>query len=103
MLTVIEYIGGLLLLVLLFKKTAVRDAATVEESVAAERTRIRLIMGCGTIGFPLALYFNRGFPDVLSVFTDRSSKTWVYFVGIPLLLIVLTLLLARLRKQFVGS
>jgi hypothetical protein len=101
MLALIELLGGLLLVIVLFKKTALRDADTVEGSIAAVRTRIRQITGCLVIGLPLGFYLKGGLPDVLSVFPDPSSKTWVYFVGIPLVLIVLTLILARLRKEFI--
>ena len=102
MLWVIEFLGGLLLTIFLAKKTALRDAATVGDDVAGVRRRIRLITGCLAVGLPLGFYLNGGFPDVLSAFPDPSSKTWLFFVGIPLLLIVLALFLSRLRREFVG-
>jgi hypothetical protein len=104
MLTAIEYLGGVVLVIFLANKTALTarlDAATVAESVAAARRRSRLIAGSLAIAVPLGLYLNRGFPDVLSAFPNASTKTWVYCVGIPLLLIVLILLFARLEREFV--
>jgi hypothetical protein len=101
MLWFIESLGGLLLFLLLVRKSAWRDAAAVGENVAAGRRRIRLITGGLVSGLSLGVYLNGGFPDVLSAFTDPSSKTWVYFAGIPLVLIVFTLFLSKLRKEFV--
>jgi hypothetical protein len=92
MLWLMDFFGGGLLCLLLFRKEAWTD-----ESDDARRTR--LVVGAATLGFVLGLLFYVKWPSVIWFSNDNATKAWVSFAGVPLVLIAITFLLESLNKR----
>ena len=92
MLPLMDGLGGCLLWVLLFRR-----AAWTDESDSARQ--MRLTVASLTVGFVLGLVFYAIWPGIIWFSSDKATKAWFAFAGLPLIVIALTFLVESLNNK----